>query len=452
MSDHVVKRGLDLPIQGAAVGAVVEIAPPATVAYSPTEFAGVTPKMAVKVGDVVRAGEVLFFDKQDPRMVFRAPAAGRVAEIRRGARRVITDVVVALGSGDVEPMPVIDADRVRDLTSDQAVETLLGSGFWGCFKTRPLDRVPRPDAVPQAIWIGAHETGPLQPGIDALVGDDAQEALQVAIDLLRAIAPKVYVGVPTDSKHRAFQGLDRVERHGFSGPHPAGDPGVQVNLVAPPRGSGQVWTLRAWDAVALGRTLLSGQFDAERVYAAVGAGVARPRLVRTLLGAPLSDIVGDTKDGSLRWIRGSVLTGEAVDPGRWAPCLTRAVHVLVDEVERTLLGWALPRLAAWSYHRSFVQGFLGTKPPNGTDMRTAIHGGLRAIVPVGVYERVVATPDIMPEFLFKSMFAGDLEESIQLGMLDLTAEEAALCTYVCPSKIEFDVLLEEGLQRYVEEA
>ena len=48
--------------------------------------------------------------------------------------------------------------------------------------------------------------------------------------------------------------------------------------------------------------------------------------------------------------------------------------------------------------------------------------------------------------------ANDLEEAIQLGLLDMTREEAALCTYICPSKIEFGELLDKGLAQYEKEA
>ena len=51
----------------------------------------------------------------------------------------------------------------------------------------------------------------------------------------------------------------------------------------------------------------------------------------------------------------------------------------------------------------------------------------------------------------KALAAGDLEESISMGMLEFSEEEAALCTYICPSKIEFDVLLQKGLDLYEKE-
>ena len=452
MSDHVITKGLDIPIAGGASGAVVELDPPGTVAYSPTEFRGVVAKPAVREGDQVKRGSTLFFHKMQPEMVFRSPVAGTVKEIRRGRRRVITDVVVERTGSEAEAGKSYTVAELRQLSREDALAALLATGMWASLLTRPLDRVADPEVVPQSIFICGTESGPLQPGAAQLLSDDDREPIQAAITALARICPKVHLTVPGGSKVPALEGLDGVERHTFSGPHPSGVPGVQVNLVDPPRGSNQVWVVRAWDAAAMGRALLTGEFPAEWVYAAVGAGVEQPRFVKTVLGAPLRHVVGSVTGGDHRWIRGSVLTGEAVDSERWASFGARAVHVLPEEVPQDLFGWALPMFGTWSFHRAFLSGFTNAKPDRGVDMRPGLWGGHRAIVPIGVYDKVVVTPDIMPEFLFKSIVAGDLEESIQLGMLDLTAEEAALCTYICPSKTDFDVLLREGLDLYEREA
>ena len=452
MSDHVITKGLDIPIIGGATGDVVALDPPSTVAYAPTELRGITAKPSLREGAEVKRGTPLFFHKADPRLVFRSPVAGVVREIRRGRRRVITDVVVERASDEAETGQSHSLQEIRKLSREDALSAALASGMWAAFQTRPLDRVPSPDDVPQSIFVVATETGPLQPGASVLLGETDAEGLRAGIELVRQLCPRIHVTRPAGFKHEVLDSIDGVERHTFSGPHPSGDPGVQVNHVDPPKGGGQVWTIRAWDLALMGTAVLTGEFPAERVYAAIGAGVKEPRFVRTLLGAPLKHIAGEVAEGDQRWIRGSVLTGEAVDHDRWASFRARAVHVLPAAVPREVLGWALPMFATWSFHRSFVSGLTGSRPSGGVDMRPGLFGGKRAIVPIGAYERVVATPDILPEFLFKSLFAGDLEESIQLGMLDLTNEEAALCTYVCPSKLEFDVLLREGLDMYEKEA
>ncbi len=406
------------------------------------------PRLAKREGDAVQRGTVLFHDKKHPSIVVRSPVAGVVKEIRRGARRVITDVVVERSGDGEETFSSYTADQLGSMSADDAVAAAMATGMFPAFRTRPLDRIPDPTVMPQSILIAATESGPLQPGADVLLSADDQANLQAAVHLLKCVAP-VHLTMGAGTNHPALQ-VSGATTHRFSGPHPSGDPGLQVNLVDPPRGQNRVWVIKAWDAALMGRALLEGRFPNERVYAAVGAGCAQPRFVKTLAGAPLKSIAGEAKVPS-RWIRGSVLTGTAVDEGRWASFGTRAVHLLPSEVPRYILGWAMPSLGAWSFHRTFLRGF-GGAPEGGVDLRPGTFGGERAIVPIGAYQKVVATPDILPDFLFKSILAGDLEEAITLGLLDITMEEAALCTYICPSKVEFDVILKKGLELYEQEA
>jgi Na+-transporting NADH:ubiquinone oxidoreductase subunit A len=450
MSDHAIRKGLDIPIQGAASGDIVALDAPSTVAYDPRELSGLIPRLDAREGDRVAAGGVLFHDKKRPSIVVRSPIAGVVKEVRRGARRVITDVVVEADGDASESLQAYTPAELNGLSREEAREAVAASGWWPALRTRPLDRIPSPDDTPQSILIGAMETGPLQPGADVLIDAGDADALQAAINVLARLTDgPVHLARKKGEAHPALDGVSGVQVHTFSGPHPAGDMGVQVNLVDPPRGTHRVWVIRAWDAVALGHTLLKGRFHAERVYAAVGVGAADKRFVKTVLGAPLETITSESTPS--RWINGSVLTGRATSKDRWAGFGNRGVHLLPEEVPRHILGWALPAPGAWSFHKAFLGAFTGA-PKGGVDLRPGLFGGHRAIVPIGVYDKVVPTPDILPDFLFKAIIAGDLEESISLGLLDITREEAALCTYVCPSKMEFDVILQEGLEFYEREA
>ena len=449
MSDIVVKNGLDIPIAGAASGEVVALPDPETVAFSPTEIRGFVPRLVAREGDEVKAGSPVLLHKPHPSLVLRSPVAGRVREVRRGHRRVITDYVIERHGDAQEALPSVAPGAIAGLSRDAALELAVGSGWWPTIRARPLSGMADPKVTPQAIVIAASDSGPLQPSGSVLLEADDAEALQAAVDLLRAgTGADVHLTRLKGESVPVVERIDRVTHHAFSGPHPAGDAALQVNFICPPRGSGAVWYLQAWDAVSLGRTVLSGRFHASRIMAAVGAGAKAPRYVRTLVGAPLKHIVGETV-ADARWIRGSVLTGESVDADRWSSLTARAVHVLPAKVERDILGWAMPQLGKWSFYRAYLRGFGKASRP--VDMRPGIYGGHRAIVPIGAYEKVVATPDILPEFLFKSIVARDLEESIQLGLLDLTEEEAALCSYICPSKIDFDLLLREGLDLYERE-
>ncbi|MBW1879523.1 MAG: NADH:ubiquinone reductase (Na(+)-transporting) subunit A [Deltaproteobacteria bacterium] len=447
---HVIKRGLDIPMKGRATGEPVQIDPPATVGYTPTEFKGVTPRLVAREGDEVKVGSPLFESKIHPAMKFLSPVAGRVKEIRRGRRRVITDIVVERTGDEAESLRTWAPSDLAGISREDAVACLQAGGLWTSLRTRPMDRVADPGVRPQSILVGAMETGPLQPGPEVLLGAGDGEFLQAGINVLRSLTEgRVYLAVQEGSSHPALSNVQGVEVHSFKGPHPAGDPGVQVNHVDQPVGSNQVWWTRAWEVALIGRLFLEGRFPTERVYAAVGPAVKNPRFVKTVLGAPVASIVGEVAEGDLRWISGSALTGSVTAADRWAGFHSSAITVLSDEVERELLAWVLPQFSRWSAHRAFLRGFFKSSTP--VDFRTGINGGQRTLIPVPAYQKVVATPDIDVAFLFKSIIAGDFEESLVLGLLDITMEEAALLTYVCPAKIEFDVWLQKGLERYVKE-
>jgi Na+-transporting NADH:ubiquinone oxidoreductase subunit A len=450
MPQHLVKRGLDLPIAGAASGGPIDLPPPATVSYSPEELRGFLPKLEAREGATVRVGTPIAHDKTYPQIKLLSPVSGRIREIIRGERRVIQDIVFERAGDEAESFPTWTLERLAGISRADATAAICSGGLWPLLRARPLSRIARPDHTPQSILVSATESGPLMPGPDVLLQPGDKDALQAGLLALKALTDgPVFLAVRKGESHAALQGLKGVEAHEFSGPHPSGDAALQVNLVDPPRGGAEVWYLKAWDAVLIGRLLLQGRYPTERVYAVVGAGAPSPRVVRTIVGAPLEHLAGPGVAENVRWIRGSVLTGQRHERTRWASFTGRGLHLLPDEVSREFLGWTMPQLGRFSFHKAYLSGFL--KPSRPVDMRPGVWGGHRSIVPIGVYEKVVSTPDIDIAFLFRSILAGDLEESIQLGLLDLTEEEAALCTYICPSKIEFDELLKSGLQAYQKE-
>lgn len=451
MSLHVLKKGLDVPIAGEVTGNIVDLPVPASVSVAPRDLPGITPRILSREGASVKVGTALFADKAQPDLRLVSAAAGEVREIVRGPRRVVLDHVVSVTGDAAESFRQWDLGALKKISRDEARIGLGHGGLWPVLRCRPLDKVPAMGSTPQWILVSATETGPLAPGADLLLGAGDGEALQAGLYVLKALTPgAVAVAVPQGTTHPALANLKDVDVHQFGGPHPSGDPSVQINHIAPPTGNGQVWYARAWDVALIGRLFLEGRYPAQRVYTAAGTGLAAPRAVRTLCGAPIRTITGDAAPGPVRWILGSVLTGQVVDPERWAGFTNRMFTVIPDRAERRLFGWTAPNLGDFSYHRAFLSGFLGAGGRKVMD--TGLRGGVRSMVPVGYYRGVVATPDIEPEFLFRSIIAGDLEESVKLGLLDLSMEEAALLTYVCPSKIEFDVILRDGLALYEKEA
>ncbi len=450
---HRISRGLDLRIAGAPVQAITAGPQIDRVALIADDFPGLKPRLHVAVGQTVRRGQLLCEDAGAPGVCHTALGAGRVASINRGAKRVLHSIVIELSEGERRGVPSEDEletfstpggadpaelDRVgiRDL--------LVESGMWTALRTRPFGKVPHPEAVPSAIFVTAIDTNPLaaDPGV---VLEDARDDFDLG---LRAIAKlpdgKTYLCVRAGSE--IGNGLDApVTVEEFAGPHPAGTAGVHIHTLEPVGRSRTVWSVGYQDVVSIGRTFRSGRLDVSRVIAIGGPPVQHPRLVRTRVGASIGDLARNEEIGkSVRWISGSVLSGKAAQ-GRVFGYMGRydvQLSVLREGGEREFLAWLAPGRRKFSVLPVFLSKFLR----GGTlDISTDAHGSRRAIIPIGLYERVMPM-DILPTFLLRALAADDVERAEELGCLELIEEDLALCGFVDPGKTDFAPMLRRNLE------
>ena len=116
-------------------------------AVKPTDFRALVPKLEVKAGDRVRAGDPLFSDKYRPEVKFTAPVSGTVEEVRRGEKRRVMAVVVR--ADERIAYKPFDAPSLDKLTRERLVALMLESGLWPLIKQRPYDIVADPGRVPR---------------------------------------------------------------------------------------------------------------------------------------------------------------------------------------------------------------------------------------------------------------------------------------------------------------
>lgn len=449
MAVHRIKKGLNLPITGQPEQVVDGASPPNRVALVAADYHGLKPTMHVKAGDTVRRGQLLFEDKKTPGLRFTSPAGGKVVAVNRGAKRALQSVVVELdgdersGKAATVRFDAYTGKHPAELDGSKVEELLVESGLWTALRTRPFSKPPAPGSRPKSIFVTAVDTSPL--GTDpavvlAGVGDDFERGL-VALSKLAGDtvwvckAPGVSLQVP---------GGGKVREEEFGGPHPAGTVGLHIHTLDPVDRSKTVWHAGYQDVVAIGKLFATGELDVTRVVALAGPVVERPRLLRTRIGASLDDLVaGELAAGENRVISGSVLSGRTAMGaihgflGRW----DTQVSALAEGRERELLGW----LAPGSDKFSVLNTFLGKLSPGKKfPMTTSTNGSDRAIVPVGAYERVFPI-DILPTFLMRSLAVGDVERAEELGVLELDEEDVALCSFVCPGKIDYGVHLRDVL-------
>lgn len=436
-----IRRGLDLPIEGAPQQAIGDGAVVETVALVGPDYVGMKPTLAVKVGDHVKTGQVLFGDKKTPGVKYTSPGCGRVVAIHRGQKRAFQSVVVQITGDEAETFAHWPADRLDRLDGAEVRANLIDSGLWTAFRTRPFSKVPAPESAPASIFVTAIDTNPLAARPEVVVAERVDDFVAGLRVLGRLGGRRVFVCKAPDA---AIPGADLpgVTVVEFAGPHPAGLPGTHIHFLDPVGRRKTVWHVGYQDVIAMGHLFTRGQLDPARVISLAGPGVAAPRLVRTRLGANIGELVaGEVADGHFRVISGSVFSGRTAQ----APLdFLGRYHLQVSTLpvcqERRLFDWLMPGFRKFSIKRVTVASLLRRK----FSLSTSMGGRRRAIVPIGSYERVMPL-DILPTFLLRALEMDDLDQAEALGCLELDEEDLALCTFVCPGKGEYGSMLRRNL-------
>ncbi|CCQ09424.1 Na(+)-translocating NADH-quinone reductase subunit A [Pseudoalteromonas luteoviolacea B = ATCC 29581] len=437
-----IKKGLDLPIEGAPQQVIHDGPAVKRVAVLGEEFIGMRPTMHVRVDDQVKKGQVLFEDKKNPGVKFTAPASGVVKEINRGAKRVLQSVVIEVSGNEQVTFDKFAANELASLEREKVKSILVESGQWPALRVRPFSRVAALEATPSSIFVTAIDTNPLAADPAVIIAENV-EAFEAGLAVVSRLTDgKVFVCKKAGAKIPS-SAISQVEVHEFAGLHPAGNVGTHIHFLDPVSASKQVWHLGYQDVIAFGKLFLTGEISAERVVSLAGPRVKNPRLVRTVLGASLTDFVsGELEEGDNRIISGSVLAGKtASGPHAFLGRYHVQVSVLLEGREKELFGWIAPGSDKFSVTRSFLAHLA---PSRVFKMTTSTGGSKRAMVPIGNYERVMPL-DILPTPLLRDLISRDLDGAIALGALELDEEDLALCTFVCPGKYEYGSILRDCL-------
>jgi len=434
-----IKKGLELPIAGGPEQVIHNGPAIRHVATLGEEYIGLRPTMKIKVGDKVQKGQVLFEDKKNLGVKYTALASGTILEINRGARRVLQSVVIAVEGDDSVTFAQYDADKLDTLDVQVVRDNLIDSGLWTALRTRPFSKVPAVDATAAGIFVTAIDTQPLAADPVVVIAQHKEDFANGLKVLARLTEGKVYLC--------KAQGADipaaNAQVQEFAGKHPAGLVGTHIHNVLPASATRTVWHIGYQDVIAFGQLFTQGVLNTERVVAIGGTKAKKPRLVRTVLGASMTELTADETVGDgVRVISGSVLSGRtAVGPQAYLGRYHQQVSVLEEGTEKELFGWAMPGADKFSITRAFL-GHLS--PSRLFNMTTSTCGSDRAMVPIGNYERVMPL-DILPTMLLRDLLSGDFDGAARLGALELDEEDLALCTFVCPGKYDYGSYLRDCL-------
>jgi len=433
------KRGLDIPIQGAP-GPHIEDAPePRYVGLVGLDYIDLKASMAIEIGDQVRTGQALFRHRLHPQLAFTAPGAGRIAEIHRGPRRSLESVVIELTDQE-QPEPVLP-NLPRSPTANDVRTSLSATGLWSAFRSRPYSRVPMPDAKLGSLFVTAMDTQPLAPDPAAIIAQ-REEDFQLGLRCLCTLCPGPVYLCTAPEFSPGVPDADNLQHVRFAGAHPAGLPGTHMHFLQPGVSlAADTWYIGYPDVLSIGHLFRTGKASLERVISVAGPGTSHPRLLRTRSGADLRDVLGPEFTPDVRVISGSLLSGRRANPNtRFLGRYHNQVTLIPESRPENIRPGLARRLAVLATDLITA----GHGPQNKVPT-TRLNGWPTGMLSVEAFDAVWPLRD-PPVPLLRALLTGDTETAAALGCLVLDEEDLALCAYVCPSKLDYASALRDTLR------
>ena len=443
-------KGLDIPITGSPEQVIHAGHEIKSLALIGSDYVGLKPTFLVSEGERVLLGQTLFTDKRNPSVKYTSPGTGLVKTINRGERRLFQSVVIELSGEEQVSFPQHDRAQLDKLTQEQVQENLIESGLWTSLRERPYSKVANPTQTASSIFVTATNSEPLSADANVVIQENEQAFLDGVTILSRLTNKPVHVCKSPDTQLQTVS-ASNVHYQDFSGPHPAGLVGTHIHFLDPVVTGKTVWYINYQDVIAVGKLFVNGELSVERVVSLGGPMCDKPRLVRTRVGASLTELCeGESKtEQELRFISGSILSGR--EANSWDSYLGR-YHLQATMVEegrnRDLFGWLNPAGNRYSFSNVYFSSLArGRRLFSFTTNR---NGSARAMVPTGSYEKVMPQ-DILPTQLLRALLVGDTDMVQKLGGLELDEEDLALCSFVCHSKHEYGAVLRRNLEKIEKE-
>ncbi len=438
-----ISKGLDIKLKGSA-NQILKDAPRSNMyAVKPPEFYGIMPRLSVKVGNHVKAGDTLFYHKYDERIKITSPVSGTIDDIVRGQKRRILKILIKPDAEDSFKKFVIN--QPDELSRPQILESLLESGLFVTIKQRPYDIIANPDDEPKAIYISALDKAPL--GIDyEFVLENKLNDFKTGIDILKKLTSgKIHLIVDGYSATR-LSDIDEIETIKAFGPHPVGNLSIHIEKFNPIAKGDRIWTINPVDVALIGNFFKTGTYNPERNVALSGSMVKDPMYYKIKPGANLSDFLNDKlKTENKRVISGNVLTGSNISRDLFLNFYDNQISVIPSGKKTRFIGW-MPFFG--ENRKSFYKFGLGGKKE--MDLDTNLFGEKRAFVMNEEFESVMPL-DIFPTHLLKAALLGDVERMEELGILEVAPEDFALVDYISSSKIDAQELIRKGLDNMKEQ-
>ena len=449
MATYKISKGFDVKVLGQPEPVIEELGGQTRFAVYPSEFEGIKPRLQVKVGDKVKRGQVLFFNKRMDRTLFRSPCCGTISAINLGARRFPIEILIdADVNEESETFKSYTTESILQISREELTAYLLESGMWPLIKQRPFNKIADPDRTPKAVFINAANSAPFQADFSVILKGD-EDAFQAGVNALSRLT-EGHVHLCT-SAGIELPSFDHVEMHTFAGKYPSGNTSVHINRISPILPNDTVYTITAQNVILLGKLLTTGELPRTKVVALAGPAVKESarKYYRVPLGASLDGALAENFEGEeIRLINGNIMWGDQVKLDTCAHFYGSEYFAIEEDRSRHLLGWTMPGLCQYSSHRVNLSTLLGMT--HKWKLGTSLHGSHRAMVVTGWMDKHQPL-NIMTDFLIRAAMAHDTDEMVQLGILETDPEDFAIASFVDPHKTDVCSIIKQGLAEIEEE-
>ena len=442
-----INGGLDLPIAGKPNQVISSICDSKKIGIIGADYVGLKPTMGVREGDCVKKGQILFSDKKNELAKIVSPISGKVSQINRGARRILQSVVIDREGDEEICFEKFSECSIESTDREKIRSILVESGQWVALRTRPYSKVPDIRSNPNSIFVTASDSNPLSANPDIVIQQQPEHFSFGMRVLCKLCDGNIHLCTDASSDI-LIDDMQQIKHTRFAGKHPVGLAGTHIHFIDPVSSSKTVWVINYQDVIAFGYLFLTGNIYSRRIISIAGPQVKAPRLVETILGADLDELVrNELFEGESRVISGSVLSGrESSGNFSYLGRYHNQISVIEEGRDRQILHF----LRLGNNKHSALPIFMSNFAKKLFNMTTSTNGSERAMVPVGGYEDVTVL-DILPAPLLKSLIVKDTEMAQNLGCLELDEEDMGLYTYVCVGKHEYGSMLRENLTQIEKE-
>ena len=436
MRNIVIKKGHNIKMLGIPPTDIISHSKPESVALTPAKFRGVKPKLLVKEGDRVKIGDAIFFDKKKPDVKWGSPANGVIKSIQFGNRRTIEKVEITVEGEDSKTFQAFSKNDILTLDREIILNHILDSNLFPIIRQRPFNKTADPTTLPRDIFVSGYNSAPLSVDLSRVISNDKETFQRGLTVLSRLTEGSLFLTLGTPIQ------FDDTMVQVISGPHPAGNVGIQVHHTKSLKPGDIIWSVNAQHVITLGKLFQTGQYDPRILVTVGGSGASNPQLIETTMGASVKSLVANQSlEKPTRLISGDVFTGDVVGQNDFLGFYDSTLSIINDQVNRSFLG--MLSLGSSDTKYSLTNTFLSLSR-SSFNFTTSQNGEKRAMVPINAWENVLPM-DIYPNPLYRAILAQDIEEMEQLGIWECDDEDFALCSFACPSKIDVGQVIRQGL-------